>query len=53
VRYELEVPATGLRLTAIAGADHPGLRLGDDVLVTADPRHVRVLPRTAVPGADP
>jgi ABC-type Fe3+/spermidine/putrescine transport system ATPase subunit len=51
VRYELEVPATGLRLTAIAGADRPGLRLGDEVVVTADPRHVRVLPRAQVPEA--
>lgn len=44
-RYELKVPATGLRLTAIASGDQLRLSLGDDVIVTADPRNIRVLPR--------
>jgi ABC-type Fe3+/spermidine/putrescine transport system ATPase subunit len=52
VRYELKVPATGLRLTAIASGDPLRLSLGDDVIVTADPRNVRVLPRGTAPGAD-
>jgi ABC-type Fe3+/spermidine/putrescine transport system ATPase subunit len=52
VRYELDVPAAGLRLTAIAGGDHLRLSLGDDVIVTVDPRNVRVLPRGAGPRVD-
>jgi hypothetical protein len=49
IRYELKVPGTELRLTAISGGDHLRLSLGDEVIVTADPRHVRVLPRAAAP----
>jgi ABC-type Fe3+/spermidine/putrescine transport system ATPase subunit len=49
VRYELKVAATGLLLTAVAGGDQGRLGLGDEVVVTADPRHVRVLPRAAAP----
>ncbi len=52
VRYELKVPATGLQLTAIASGDHPRLSLGDDVIVSADPRNVRVLPRAVAPRVD-
>jgi ABC-type Fe3+/spermidine/putrescine transport system ATPase subunit len=44
VRYELTMPGTDVRLTAISGGDHLRLSLGDEVLVTADARHVRVLP---------
>ncbi|MGO9514821.1 MAG: ABC transporter ATP-binding protein [Steroidobacteraceae bacterium] len=45
VRYELELVTAGLRLTAIEACDHGRLTLGDEVLVTADPRHVRVIAR--------
>jgi ABC-type Fe3+/spermidine/putrescine transport system ATPase subunit len=49
VRYELQVPAAGVSLTAITSGDHRRLSLGEDVMVTADPRDVRVLPGVAAP----
>ena len=52
VRYELKVPGTGLRLTAMSSGGHPGLSLGDDVLVSADPGHVRIIARGSAPRAD-
>jgi ABC-type Fe3+/spermidine/putrescine transport system ATPase subunit len=52
IRYELKVPGTELRLTAIAGGDHLRLSLGDEVIVTADPRNVRVLPGAPAPRAE-
>ncbi len=43
VRYELDLAGTDARLTALDAGNRDGLQVGDEVLVTVDPRHVRII----------
>jgi len=52
VRYELRLPGSDTRLTALDTGDRGGFQLGDELAVSADPQHVRIIGRS-LPGGVP
>ena len=53
IRYELALATGGERLTALDGGNRSGLAVGDAVLVSVQPEHVRLVARAGATSAMP